>query len=288
MPFVDGESLYDRLNRERRLPLDDALRIATEAARALDVRAPAGRGPPRREAREHPAHPRRHDPGRRLRHRPRARRATTALTAHRHPGRLALLHEPGADERRGGGRAHRPLLAGGGAVRDAGRRAAVRGADAARRSWRSGSPSRRRASGPLRDTVPPPWTRPSGRRWRRRRPTGSPRWRSSPQALHGAGAEHACDAAARRRHLASPPPAVRPVAAAGGRGALSSSAAVLLLGVGALRLAAGPIGRPRARQRARVVAVLPSTTWATRPTPTSPTASPTRSAPSWPRSPGSR
>jgi serine/threonine-protein kinase len=35
MPFVDGESLYDRLNRERRLPLEDALRIATEAARAL-------------------------------------------------------------------------------------------------------------------------------------------------------------------------------------------------------------------------------------------------------------
>jgi serine/threonine-protein kinase len=35
MPFVDGESLYARLNRERRLPLDDALRIATEAARAL-------------------------------------------------------------------------------------------------------------------------------------------------------------------------------------------------------------------------------------------------------------
>ena len=35
MPFVDGESLSDRLNRERRLPLEDALRIAAEAARAL-------------------------------------------------------------------------------------------------------------------------------------------------------------------------------------------------------------------------------------------------------------
>jgi eukaryotic-like serine/threonine-protein kinase len=35
MPFVDGESLYERLNRERQLPLEDALRIATEAARAL-------------------------------------------------------------------------------------------------------------------------------------------------------------------------------------------------------------------------------------------------------------
>ena len=36
MPFVEGESLRDRLRRERQLPVDDALRIATEAARALD------------------------------------------------------------------------------------------------------------------------------------------------------------------------------------------------------------------------------------------------------------
>jgi TolB-like protein len=36
MPYVEGESLRDRLHRERQLSLDDALRIATEAARALD------------------------------------------------------------------------------------------------------------------------------------------------------------------------------------------------------------------------------------------------------------
>jgi serine/threonine-protein kinase len=36
MPFVEGESLRDRLRREGKLPLDDALRITTEAARALD------------------------------------------------------------------------------------------------------------------------------------------------------------------------------------------------------------------------------------------------------------
>jgi serine/threonine protein kinase/tetratricopeptide (TPR) repeat protein len=36
MPFVEGESLRDRLNREKQLPLEDALRITTEAARALD------------------------------------------------------------------------------------------------------------------------------------------------------------------------------------------------------------------------------------------------------------
>ncbi len=36
MPFVEGESLRDRLRRERQLSFEDALRIATEAARALD------------------------------------------------------------------------------------------------------------------------------------------------------------------------------------------------------------------------------------------------------------
>jgi eukaryotic-like serine/threonine-protein kinase len=36
MPFVEGESLRDRLRRERQLPVDDALRIAVEAARALN------------------------------------------------------------------------------------------------------------------------------------------------------------------------------------------------------------------------------------------------------------
>ena len=35
MPFVDGESLRDRLARERQLPLDDALRITREVASAL-------------------------------------------------------------------------------------------------------------------------------------------------------------------------------------------------------------------------------------------------------------
>src|SRR5688572_30075124 len=36
MPFVDGESLRDRLEREKQLPIDDALRIAKEVADALD------------------------------------------------------------------------------------------------------------------------------------------------------------------------------------------------------------------------------------------------------------
>ncbi len=36
MPFVEGESLRDRLDREKQLPIADALRIATEVAAALD------------------------------------------------------------------------------------------------------------------------------------------------------------------------------------------------------------------------------------------------------------
>src|SRR3954471_11562397 len=36
MPFVEGESLRARLARERQLPIEDALRIAREAAEALD------------------------------------------------------------------------------------------------------------------------------------------------------------------------------------------------------------------------------------------------------------
>jgi eukaryotic-like serine/threonine-protein kinase len=36
MPYVEGESLRDRLAREKQLPVADALRIASEAARALD------------------------------------------------------------------------------------------------------------------------------------------------------------------------------------------------------------------------------------------------------------
>jgi len=36
MPFVEGESLRDRLIREKQLPVDDAVRLASEVASALD------------------------------------------------------------------------------------------------------------------------------------------------------------------------------------------------------------------------------------------------------------
>lgn len=42
MPFVEGESLRERLEREPQLPLDDALQIAREVADALAYAQPAG------------------------------------------------------------------------------------------------------------------------------------------------------------------------------------------------------------------------------------------------------
>jgi eukaryotic-like serine/threonine-protein kinase len=36
MPYVDGESLRDRLRREKQLPVDDAVAIARQVAAALD------------------------------------------------------------------------------------------------------------------------------------------------------------------------------------------------------------------------------------------------------------
>jgi Tol biopolymer transport system component len=42
MPFVEGESLRDRLEREKQLPIDDAVRIAREIADALGVAHAAG------------------------------------------------------------------------------------------------------------------------------------------------------------------------------------------------------------------------------------------------------
>jgi len=36
MPYIEGESLRDRMHREKQLPVDDAVRIAVEVASALD------------------------------------------------------------------------------------------------------------------------------------------------------------------------------------------------------------------------------------------------------------
>src|SRR4029079_16235830 len=42
MPYVDGESLRDRLSREKQLPIVDAVRIAKEVSSALDYAPPRG------------------------------------------------------------------------------------------------------------------------------------------------------------------------------------------------------------------------------------------------------
>ena len=100
MPFVEGESLRDRLDREQQLPVDDALRIAREVADALATRtrtasctatssrrtscSRAGtRWSPTSASRRRSAAP-----------------ADETLTADRHGRRHAGVHEPRAGRRR--------------------------------------------------------------------------------------------------------------------------------------------------------------------------------------------
>jgi len=42
MPYIEGESLRERLRRERQLPIDDVVRITREIAGALDYAHDAG------------------------------------------------------------------------------------------------------------------------------------------------------------------------------------------------------------------------------------------------------
>ncbi len=68
MPYIEGETLRDKLNRETQLGIDEAVRITTRGGGRAGLRAPARRDPPRHQAREHPAARRPADGGR-LRHR---------------------------------------------------------------------------------------------------------------------------------------------------------------------------------------------------------------------------
>ena len=55
MPYVEGETVRDRISREKQLPVDDVVRITGEVASALDYAHRHGVHPPRHQAREHPA-----------------------------------------------------------------------------------------------------------------------------------------------------------------------------------------------------------------------------------------
>ena len=72
MPFVEGESLRDRLSREKQLPIADARPDRHRGRRRARLRPPPRRHPPRHQAGEHPA-PRRQRAGGRLRDRARRR-----------------------------------------------------------------------------------------------------------------------------------------------------------------------------------------------------------------------
>ena len=68
MPFIEGESLRDRLNREKQLPIDGRGPHRDRGRQRARLRPPPRRDPSRHQAREHPA-ARRPGPGRRFRHR---------------------------------------------------------------------------------------------------------------------------------------------------------------------------------------------------------------------------
>ena len=63
MPYIEGETLRDRLKRERQLPLDDAIAIACDVAEGLQYAHAHGIRSPRRQAGEHSSAERPRDRG---------------------------------------------------------------------------------------------------------------------------------------------------------------------------------------------------------------------------------
>ena len=100
MPFVSGETLRARLDRDGALPLAEVVRLTGQIAAALDAAHRAGSHPPRHQAGEHSAQ-RRAPAGGGLRHRARGA-AGRRQPSHRNRdvARHAVLHES-----RAGGRA---------------------------------------------------------------------------------------------------------------------------------------------------------------------------------------
>ena len=85
MPYVRGESLRQRLDREKQLPIDEVLRIAQAGRRRPGPRPRERSDPPRHQAGEHPAARGRGD-GRRLRDRAGRERGLTRARGSRRWG----------------------------------------------------------------------------------------------------------------------------------------------------------------------------------------------------------
>ena len=210
MPYVEGESLRERIRRERQLPVEDALRIAREAAQALQyAHEPASStATSSRRTCSSPATATRWwrtsaSPGRWA---ARRRAADRDRPRDRHPG----LHEPGAG--RGRPRARRPhrrLPPRRRALRDAGGQAALHRGDHAGDAGEAVHRAPRRASGRCGPTCRRRWTTRSGRRSPRSpadrfAPPPSWRGRCRPPAPATAAATTAATPAARRPRAGGP------------------------------------------------------------------------------------
>ena len=144
MPFIEGESLRDRLDREKQLPVDDAVRIASEVADALDyahdTASSTGTSSPRtscsRDGR--PWSPISASPAR-------SRRGRRAHDRDRHRHRHARLHESPAGHRRAKLTARTDSIRSPAFLRNAGGRAAVHRPD--RRGHHRQAPRRAHAGG---------------------------------------------------------------------------------------------------------------------------------------------
>ena len=93
LPFVRGESLRDKLNREHQLGLEEARRHHPPGGERARLRPPPRRGAPRHQAGEHPAARGGGDAGR-LRHRARGERGRRQPPDRDRPlARHAAVHE---------------------------------------------------------------------------------------------------------------------------------------------------------------------------------------------------